>query len=51
MPWVKLAHVADVAVGTAHVVEAGGKRLAICNTGDGFYTIDDLCSHDKGPLD
>jgi 3-phenylpropionate/trans-cinnamate dioxygenase ferredoxin component len=51
MPWVKLAAVAEVAPGTAQAVEHAGKRFAICNTGDGFYVIDDLCSHDNGPLD
>jgi nitrite reductase/ring-hydroxylating ferredoxin subunit len=33
------------------VVEAGGKQIALCNTGEGFHAIDDICSHDKGPLD
>ena len=51
MTWVKLATVDEVAPGTAHVVDVSGRRLAICNTGDGFYAIDDVCSHDKGPLD
>lgn len=52
MTWVKVAKVADVAVGTARVVEAGGKQIALCNTGEnGFHAIDDICSHDRGPLD
>ena len=42
----------DVPVGTAKVVEAGGKRIALCNTGEaGFHAIDDLCTHDGGSLD
>jgi 3-phenylpropionate/trans-cinnamate dioxygenase ferredoxin subunit len=51
MAWVKVAKANDIAEGTAEVVEAGGKRLALCNTGDGFYAVDDICSHDRGPLD
>jgi 3-phenylpropionate/trans-cinnamate dioxygenase ferredoxin component len=51
MPWVKVARESDVEPGTAEVVEAGGKRIALCNTGEGVYAIDDLCSHDRGPLD
>jgi len=51
MPWVKVAKESDVKSGTAEVVEAGGKRLALCNTGEGFYAIDDMCTHDRGPLD
>ncbi len=51
MTWVKVAKAADVEVGTARVVEAGGKQIALCNTGEGFHAIDDMCSHDRGPLD
>ena len=51
MSWVKVAKAADVKAGTACVVEAHGRRIALCNTGEGFHAIDDLCSHDGGPLD
>ncbi|MGB4862120.1 MAG: non-heme iron oxygenase ferredoxin subunit [Tepidiformaceae bacterium] len=51
MAWFKVAKVEDVAVGTARVVEAGGRAIALCNTGEGFHAIDDLCTHDGGPLD
>lgn len=52
MAWEKVAEAANVASGTAMVVEAGGRRLALCNTGDGaFHAIDDVCTHDGGPLD
>lgn len=51
MVWVQVANEGDVAPGTAAVVEAGGKRLALCNTGAGLYAIDDMCTHDGGPLD
>ena len=51
MTWVKVARAADVKEGTARVVEASGHRIALCNTGEGFHAIDDLCSHDGGPLD
>ena len=29
---------------------AGGRQVALCNVGGDFYAIDDLCSHDQGPL-
>ncbi len=51
MSWVKVAHANEVATGTACVVEANGRRIALCNTGEGFYAVDDRCSHDGGPLD
>ena len=51
MAWVRVASTDDLAAGAAKVVEAGGKRLALCNTGEGFFAIDDMCTHDRGPLD
>lgn len=51
MGWTATLRAEEVAPGTAHVVEAGGRRIAVCNTGEGFYAIDDLCTHDGGPLD
>ena len=33
------------------VVDAAGKRIALCTTADGTYAIDDVCSHDGGALD
>ena len=51
MAWIVVGKAEDIAVGTAVVAEAGGKRLALCNTGEGIYAIDDVCTHDGGPLD
>lgn len=51
MTWVKVAIADELKPGTAIVVEADDKRIALCNTGDGFHAIDDICSHDRGPLD
>ena len=51
MGWVKVAKAKDLEEGTATVVVADGRRIALCNTGEGLYAIDDLCSHDRGPLD
>ncbi len=49
--WVAVISASDVAPGTVAVVEAEGLRLAVCNTGEGFYTIADACTHDGAPLD
>jgi 3-phenylpropionate/trans-cinnamate dioxygenase ferredoxin subunit len=27
------------------------RRIALCNVGGQFFAIDDLCTHDSGPLD
>lgn len=49
--WVKLAKQADVPEGQVKVFEAGEQRIALCHlmTG-GFYAVQDLCTHDDGPL-
>ncbi|GIW14124.1 MAG: benzene 1,2-dioxygenase [Tepidiforma sp.] len=51
MVWVPTFPADEVEAGAARVAEAGGRRIAVCNTGDGLYAIDDLCTHDGGPLD
>lgn len=51
MSWQRVAEESDIEPGTAAVVTAGGKRIALCNTGEALYAIDDMCSHDRGPLD
>ncbi|MDE2292815.1 MAG: Rieske 2Fe-2S domain-containing protein [Elusimicrobia bacterium] len=32
------------------VVEVGGLRVALCNVEGTFYAVEDLCTHDDGPL-
>ena len=51
MGWTATMAADAVPPGTAKVFEAGSRRIAICNTGDGYYAIDDVCTHDGGPLD
>lgn len=46
----KVANIAAVPPGQAKVFEVEGRRLAICNADGVFYAIDDLCTHDGGPL-
>ncbi|MGQ9488758.1 MAG: Rieske (2Fe-2S) protein [Armatimonadota bacterium] len=49
--WVNVANVVQVPIGKAIVVYAGNRRLAICRpTEDEWYAIDDVCTHDGGPL-
>jgi 3-phenylpropionate/trans-cinnamate dioxygenase ferredoxin component len=48
---VAVARVEDVPPGTVRSVEAGGRRIALCNYEGTFYAIDDECTHDRGPLD
>ena len=46
----KVAKASDVAPGQMRIVEAGGERIALCNVAGTFYAIQDLCTHDDGPL-
>lgn len=49
--FVKLAEAVDVAPGQVKVYEVRGRRIALCNVDGTFYAIDDVCTHDGGPLD
>ena len=48
--WVRVARIADVPPGQAKVVLAEGERLALSNVEGTLYAIEDLCTHDGGPL-
>ncbi len=50
MGLVKVAEVMQVPLGTAKVVQTGGKTLALFNVGGTFYAIDNSCTHVGGPL-
>ena len=32
------------------IVETGGLRIALCNVDGTFYAVEDVCTHDDGPL-
>lgn len=49
MTWISLP--GPVPPGRVTVVEVAGRRIALCHTESGYYAVDDLCSHDGGPLD
>jgi len=48
--FVRVAKVDEVPIGQFKPIEVGGKRFLICHTAEGFYAIDDTCTHDDGPL-
>jgi 3-phenylpropionate/trans-cinnamate dioxygenase ferredoxin subunit len=49
--WVDAGPADDLAPGQVRVVQAGRSRLALCNVEGEFHCIDDVCTHDGGPLD
>ncbi len=40
----------DVEPGQVKVFSVGGKSICLANVGGTFYAIDNICTHDKGPL-
>lgn len=49
--WVKVGEVGDPAPGHVKVVMPRGERIALANVDGAYYAIDDVCTHDGGPLD
>jgi len=46
----KVATTSEIPVGTAKVVEIGGKTIAVFNCEGTFYATDNTCKHRGGPL-
>ena len=46
----RVCPVALVRDGEVRVIPCGDREIALCNIEGEFYAIDDLCSHDDGPL-
>lgn len=49
--FVRVCSVKDIPPGTVRSVEVADLQLALCNAGGEFYAVDDVCTHDGGPLD
>ena len=47
---VTVARTQEIPVGQCKPVQVRGKNLLVCHTEQGFYVIDDTCTHDDGPL-
>ena len=48
--FVKVATVGEVLPGTSKLVEIGDVRIALFNLDGAYYAIEDVCTHDGGPL-
>ncbi len=46
----RVAAAADVPEGEVRVVECGGRSLALSNIDGELFAIDNVCTHDGGPL-
>lgn len=45
-----VAKESDIPPGTMKVVRIGELRIAVCNVEGKFYALEDVCTHDDGPL-
>jgi len=46
-----VAKVSQIPPGTTHRVVVDGSEILLCNVGGSIYAIEDVCTHDGGPLD
>ena len=46
-----VAKVSEIPDGTTRRVEVGGVGVLLCNCNGTIYAIEDVCTHDGGPLD
>jgi nitrite reductase/ring-hydroxylating ferredoxin subunit len=49
--WIDAGRADELAPGQVKVVRAGRRQFAVCNVENSFHCIDDVCTHDGGPLD
>lgn len=48
--FIKVATVAEIPVGSSKLVEVDRVRIALFNLDGEFHAIEDVCTHDGGPL-
>ncbi|TMQ62947.1 MAG: non-heme iron oxygenase ferredoxin subunit [Candidatus Eisenbacteria bacterium] len=48
--FVTVARVGEIPRGGVKVVRLGDQPVAVFHLADGYYAMDDLCTHDGGPL-
>jgi len=49
--WQSVARTEDIPPERVAVFTVGDHEVAVCNVDGAFFAIDDLCTHDFGPLD
>lgn len=48
--FVRVGKIGDLPAGRAEVFDVEDRKIAVYRLDDGYYAIDDLCTHDGGPL-
>ncbi|MBI4894230.1 MAG: non-heme iron oxygenase ferredoxin subunit [Candidatus Aenigmarchaeota archaeon] len=50
MSFVKAAKVSDVPEGKMKMVTVSGEDVCLINSGGKFYAVEELCTHEDGPM-
>ncbi len=48
--WITVATAADIPLGSRRVLRLEDQPIAVFHLEDGWYAIDDVCTHDGGPV-
>jgi 3-phenylpropionate/trans-cinnamate dioxygenase ferredoxin subunit len=48
--WIAVAHVDEVPPNEVRVIETDHEHIALCHASGSFYAVEDVCTHDGGPL-
>ena len=48
--WIKVARMGDIPQGQVKVFQVKGQRLVLANVNGQHFAVQDLCTHDNGPL-
>lgn len=48
--WIEVAHVGDIPPGEFRPVAVNGAMLVLFNLDGEYFALDDVCTHDGGPL-
>jgi nitrite reductase/ring-hydroxylating ferredoxin subunit len=48
--WITVASSADIPLGSRRVLRLEDQPIAVFHLEDGWYAIDDVCTHDGGPV-
>lgn len=48
--WTLACHTGEIPEGQVKQVTVGDLRLAVCHLDGNFFAIEDVCTHDNGPL-
>lgn len=48
--WITVARASEIPLGGSRVVRLEDQAVAVFHLEDGWYAIDDVCTHDGGPV-